>query len=931
MVRRLDLTRTLPETLRGLQRAATASLTRPAGTIVARGDDGTRTVIGADGVAQWVGDTTPPPVPSAPSVTAGLGSVTVTWDGLWAGPGEVTPSDFSHVEVLVDGATQGRLAGPGEAAVVAGLGLDVVVAVALVSVDSARDQRGFPAPNRSLPSATVTARTLEGVDAAEVGRVLTAVRGEIEETGRELDQRFAEAMTAAGDALFAANGKNRIQRSLFEPSGVGGQVGDLWWQYADDTFRVVIGQWVWSGAAWTQMALGHPAIASVDVGSLTVAGQAVLAQAVVDALWVQVVRARKITTDMLLVGGGLNLVEDSSLQDPSKWNVPAGSTWGSPGTVTIPNSSGARGISPRNRFYLDTSTRVRVRIGVVPSVATPANRLKVVTWTGPATPPPSGNPTIELGNEQTDVTHAAIAANATGYLEGVITLQPGRTSVELTIPAAQNGTLRVISYEVVEDIPSLIVDGGITARHILASSVTADKIAANAITTVKIAAEAITAGKIAADAVTASKIAADAITTRALAANSVTASVLSGTAVDGKTVTGATIQSSATWNRGVKVNDNGILAYNANGDRMFWLDSATGFTEMVGGFRTANDGPRLRAYNGEWGGYIRFYTDPVGAANYDLNWAHIYAQRGSQSSSGQREMRMALAGYNQGFNHGSVGITEDGADIAANRPASNFHNARMRVRQNSSWDISTWNNNGLALTNTYVNADGSWNFGGTGNGRITYEANSGNSGYGSVVIRKDGGHFIHLDANGWTYLRGNANVSGAFTVNGSKNFVMDHPVKKGWSLKHASTESPHNGVEYWSDEPAVVGPDGTVTVELPDYFGPLTSIVGRAVFLTPHGPDGGLWSEEVESAGFVVHGTPGTRFSWLVKARRVQFDSRGRDRLAFEVEYQGTPTPTPSSITEPPPPPAAPAKEVPAMGGEFAGPQRPRNEEQETP
>jgi hypothetical protein len=45
-----------------------------------------------------VNDTTPPPVPSVPTVSTWFGSVRITWNGLGA-VGEVMPDDFDHVEV----------------------------------------------------------------------------------------------------------------------------------------------------------------------------------------------------------------------------------------------------------------------------------------------------------------------------------------------------------------------------------------------------------------------------------------------------------------------------------------------------------------------------------------------------------------------------------------------------------------------------------------------------------------------------------------------------------------------------------------------------------------------------------------------------------------------------------------------------------------
>lgn len=101
-------------------------------------------------------------------------------------------------------------------------------------------------------------------------------------------------------------------------------------------------------------------------------------------------------------------------------------------------------------------------------------------------------------------------------------------------------------------------------------------------------------------------------------------------------------------------------------------------------------------------------------------------------------------------------------------------------------------------------------------------------------------------------------------VTGAKNFQMPHPTKPGHWLRHGSTESPVSGIEYWGE--GAIEPDGSVRVELPEYFDDLAKPDGRVVFVTGrgHSPD---WSD-IEDGAFTVTGAPGGRFSWLVKAER---------------------------------------------------------------
>lgn len=130
-------------------------------------------------------------------------------------------------------------------------------------------------------------------------------------------------------------------------------------------------------------------------------------------------------------------------------------------------------------------------------------------------------------------------------------------------------------------------------------------------------------------------------------------------------------------------------------------------------------------------------------------------------------------------------------------------------------------------------------------------------------------------AGGRTFLPGNVlvnngglSVSGSLSVGGSKQFVMEHPSKSGHLLRHAATESPVSGVEYWGE--AVTGADGAAVVELPAYFEDLVKPAGRAVLVTPQGAPA-TWSG-IEAGAFTVTAEPGTRFSWLVKGERIGAD-----------------------------------------------------------
>jgi hypothetical protein len=144
-------------------------------------------------------------------------------------------------------------------------------------------------------------------------------------------------------------------------------------------------------------------------------------------------------------------------------------------------------------------------------------------------------------------------------------------------------------------------------------------------------------------------------------------------------------------------------------------------------------------------------------------------------------------------------------------------------------------------------------------------------------------------------------VAGGLTVSGTKNFSMHHPTKPGWTLKHASTESPHNGIEYWGE--AVFDSAGAAVVALPDYFSALAKPDGRAVLLTQQGrPTVPTGYDPIVGNTFNAYGTPGATFSWSVKAIRQSLATD--EQIEFDVESEG--------ITTPPSPPPMPV--VPEQG-----------------
>jgi len=146
---------------------------------------------------------------------------------------------------------------------------------------------------------------------------------------------------------------------------------------------------------------------------------------------------------------------------------------------------------------------------------------------------------------------------------------------------------------------------------------------------------------------------------------------------------------------------------------------------------------------------------------------------------------------------------------------------------------------------------------------------------------------------------GSIQITGGLQVSGPKSFVMTHPTKPGYLLRHASTESPVNGVEYWGT--SITDSTGKAVVTLPAYFEALTKPDNRIVQLTAQGAPTSLAYDPIVAGAFTVRGVSGTPFSWLVKAERAS--QSGDWPIDFPAEEPGAVEGPPETDT---PPPAAP-------------------------
>jgi len=145
-------------------------------------------------------------------------------------------------------------------------------------------------------------------------------------------------------------------------------------------------------------------------------------------------------------------------------------------------------------------------------------------------------------------------------------------------------------------------------------------------------------------------------------------------------------------------------------------------------------------------------------------------------------------------------------------------------------------------------------------GNLTITPGGTITGASGLIINPNG----QLAVTGDVYVQNDLDVDGGLTVAGAKSFRMAHPVKDGYWLQHGSTESPVSGIEYWGE--SLIPASGKCIVKLPAYFEALAKPEGRTVFVSGRGVAAD-W-DDISDGKFVVRGTAGKKFSWLVKAER---------------------------------------------------------------
>lgn len=523
-------------------------------------------------------DVLPPPKPSVPTVSTWLRSVTVKWDGKGqsgSGAPMVMPPDFSHIRVweavsqdMVGAVQVGSLFGDYDSMTTGARAVDVAIWYGFTAVDLSE--------NESEMSGVISVTPVANVNLKEITNSLDAADIQITNIGSEALKDKAITTSKLND--------NAVVGTKVDAATVGAAVG---------------------------------AYVELDVKQLRVS-VANMDEAVINKLWVDVVNSRKITSDMVVIGRGVNGIADEYFQSEQVKTVRhtlAG--WGSWGV------SGANGLNvytapsivddgnPRF-FYLDTSTTPYLQGSYIPVEAGQRWRLSAMFSTTDGGPRGGVRYITRNGTTGTSTSTLKLRDGTDNIFETPGTLKAFERVY--TVPTDVTHVMPYLEFDAFctaitlyggitmtnMATASLIVDGAIATKHL---TVTEDM-------TVKL----LSVHKVKAIEIDTNDLTADtgfvgAMRTGILTSDSIVSTMIHATGgiTSKHTITGATIQSNAAPLTGIKFSSSSFQAFGQQG-ATFTINALTGFVEGTGVWRTGTKGNYINMYGDDKGGMLQFFT-----------------------------------------------------------------------------------------------------------------------------------------------------------------------------------------------------------------------------------------------------------------------------------------------------------------------------------
>lgn len=297
----------------------------------------------------------------------------------------------------------------------------------------------------------------------------------------------------------------------------------------------------------------------------------------------------------------------------------------------------------------------------------------------------------------------------------------------------------------------------------------------------------------------------------------------------------------------------GLEAFNAQGQRTFYLDSTTGDATLIGTLQSGTVGRRIiiqggtndinfypevgetrraRIYSYIPGNYpddIALELRSIDSDNLDyISRVYLLPDRIGVITSPKNDLLASKSAIE--VNPDSLrfevrsadGLARDGGFLWLGEGSSGDIYFGRKTASIDSWiRVTTGGGLDFGVGNTvraHINADGviASNFLGFSGGPFAGQIMNASIG-DTFGIRDSGGSDPVMDADG-------------FSARFVKNFVIDHPSDSEKRLVHACTETPEAAVEY-SGVVTVDQWGSLIEVQLPDYFEALTHIEGRQVWL----------------------------------------------------------------------------------------------------
>ena len=466
---------------------------------------------------------------SAPTLTAYLGTITVSWDGLGS-DGDPFDSDSQYVEVhgsTVSGFTPdastlwGVLWGPGRLTRT-GLTYGTPYYVRLVAKDSLGGEAAPTAQVSATPAVIVT---------TDLGT----------------------AIITEDQVTFSARDIGGITSSVGPVAPSSPLPADVWIDTANGN---VVKRW--SGAAWVAYQVGTLAIAPLAIDSTLLGANAVTTAKIADAA-IATAKIAPLAIDSTLLAANAVTTAKIAADAVQAGQIAAGAvTTAKIAPLAIDATLLAGGAVTAGKIAADAVTAAEIAAGAVGSTEIAAGAVvagKIAAGTIVAADIAAGTITGAKIAATTIAAENIVAGTITTAQIAADTITAGNiaanaiTAAELAAGAVTAGKIAAGTI-VAADIAAGTITGDriagttITAANIAADTITASQIAANAITSNELAAGAVTAGKITAGTIVAADIAAGTITGAKIAGTTITAGNLVAGTITANEIAGGTITGS---------------------------------------------------------------------------------------------------------------------------------------------------------------------------------------------------------------------------------------------------------------------------------------------------------------------------------------------------------------------------------------------------